>query len=263
MSSIYSLDSQKNLFLYTTDSLICLRNASGEALERAIILCNDYASDMTDTILNKTLYFAYQNQKQDIILRSITDLNILYKLSSQDTPDCSKPYLTVLNHQLILFYLVKNPLDDSYCIKSICPFATEGNVIIHQSFSTQPRLLFRPFTGGLLLIAEAEEKALILQIHNDGSAEQLSSFESRLTARLDELQKEHASKLHTMENEYADHLAKVEAGLTSQLSAMKAELYKRNKMIESAKLQYNELMDTATKYRDEAIKWRSKFYRED
>ena len=29
--------------------------------------------------------------------------------------------------------------------------------------------------------------------------------------------------------------------------------------IESAKAQYNELMETATAYRDEAIKWRSKF----
>lgn len=29
--------------------------------------------------------------------------------------------------------------------------------------------------------------------------------------------------------------------------------------IESAKAQYNELMETAIAYRDEAIKWRSKF----
>ncbi len=263
MSSIYSLDAQKNLFLYTTDSLICLRNASGEALERAIILCNDYASDMTDTILDKTLYYAYQNQKQDLIVRSITDLNILYKLSSQDTPDCSKPYLTVLNNQLILFYLVKNPLDDSYCIKSICPFATENSVLLPQSFLTQPTLHCIPLKTGLLLVAETAQQQCILLVHNNGTVESLCSFENQLNARIEELQKEHASKLSAMENEYAAHLAQVEAGLTSQLSSLKSELYKRNKMIESAKLQYNELMDTATKYRDEAIKWRSKFYRED
>ncbi len=263
MSSIYSLDSQKNLFLYTTDSLVCLRNASGEALDRAIILCNDYSSDMTDTILNNTLYFAYQNQKQDIILRSITDLNILYKLSSQDTPDCSKPYLTKLNNHLLLFYLVKNPLDDSFCIKSICPFATENSVILPQSFSSKPVLHFTPLKTGLLLIAEADGQEYILLIHNNGSVDALSSFEATLTARIEALEKEHAAKLSTIENEYTTHLAKMEAGLTSQLSAMKTELFKRNKMIESAKLQYNELMDTATKYREEAIKWRSKFYRED
>lgn len=263
MSSIYSLDSQKNLFLYTAESMICLRNSSGENLDRAIILANDYASDLTDVILQKTLYFAYQNQKQDIILRSITDVNVLYKLSSQDTPDCSKPYLTILNNHLILFYLVKNPLDDSYCIKTICPFAAENNVLLPQNFSTQPTLHFKTLDSGLLLVAEEENQEFILLIHNDGSIESLSSFESKLTARIDQLQKEHSSKLQTIENEYTGRLAKLEAGFTTQLSTLKTELYQKNKMLESAKLQYNQLMDTATKYRDEAIKWRSKFYRED
>ena len=39
----------------------------------------------------------------------------------------------------------------------------------------------------------------------------------------------------------------------------KQEISQRDAIIESAKRQYNELMDTATKYRDEAIKWRGKF----
>ncbi len=263
MSSIYSLDSQKNLFLYTTDSHIYLRNGSGEGMERAIILCNDYASDMTDTILDKTLYFSYQNQKQDIILRSITDLNILYKLSSQDTPDCSKPHLTVLNNQLILFYLVKNPLDDSYVIKSLCPFAQDYRVLLPHSFATQPVLHFLPLKGGLLLAIESDEQEQISYIHNDCSVESLSCFESKLSRQLAQLETEHSAQMKALEKEYTTRLAKVEAGLSAQLSSMKTELYQKNRMIESAKLQYNQLMDTATKYRDEAIKWRSKFYRED
>lgn len=263
MSSIYSLDLQKNLFLYTTESLICLRNASGEALDRAIILCNDYASDMTDTILNKTLYYAYQNQKKDIILRSITDLNILYKLSSQDTPDCSNPHLTVLNNNLILFYLVKNPLDDSYALKSICPFTENCKVQLTRSFTTKPALHFLPLKEGLLLASECDGQEELLYIHNDSKIVPLTSFESKLEGQIKELKQEHSQKLQTLEQEYTGQLAKIEAGLSAQLSALKTELYQKNRMIESAKLQYNQLMDTATKYRDEAIKWRSKFYRED
>lgn len=263
MSSIYSLDTRKNLFLYTTDSLICLRNAVGETVERAITLCNDYASHMTDVIYNNTLYFAYQNKQQDIILRSITDLNDLYKLSSQDTPDCSNPHLTVFNNTLILFYLVKNPLDDSYVIKSICPFAENCKVLLSYSFAAKPQLHFLPLQSGLLLAIKYAEQEELICIHNNGSAEALSCSESKLSEQAARLEAVHTAKLQTMEQEYTSRLAKTEAKLTSQLSSLKMELFQKNKMIESAKLQYNQLMDTASKYRDEAIKWRSKFYRED
>lgn len=263
MSSIYSLDAHKNLFLYTTDSLIYLRNSVGETLERAITLCNDYASHMTDVIHNNTLYFAYQNKQQDIILRSITDLNDLYKLSSQDTPDCSNPHLTVLNNRLILFYLVKNPLNDSYVIKNICPFATECNIHLPHSFSSQPVLHFLPLMNGLLLTIEFAGQEELLYIHNDGSLETMSTMESKLSEQIARLEATHTAKLQTMEQEYTTQLARTEALLTSQISTLKGELFQKNKMIESAKLQYNQLMDTAGKYRDEAIKWRSKFYRED
>lgn len=263
MSSIYSLDFQKNLFLYTAENFIFLRNATGEALERAIVLGNDYASDMTDVILDNTLYFAYKNLKKDIVIRSITDLNTLYKLSSQEAPDCLKPSLTILNNQLILFYLVKNPLDNSYCMKSICPFEQERTVLLHKNFSVVPMLHFCPLTNGLLVVMEEAEREEIVYIHNDYTVMQLSSFEEELSNRIEHMQAEHMAKMQTVENNYTSQLAKTEAGFSAQITALKSELYKKNKMIESAKIQYNELMDTATKYRDEALKWREKFYRED
>lgn len=41
--------------------------------------------------------------------------------------------------------------------------------------------------------------------------------------------------------------------------AYKKQLLEKDALIESIKQQYNELMDTASKYRAEALKWRSKF----
>ena len=45
-------------------------------------------------------------------------------------------------------------------------------------------------------------------------------------------------------------------GRDSQIENIKKELSIRNAQIESAKIQYNELMDVATRYKDEATKWR-------
>ena len=45
-------------------------------------------------------------------------------------------------------------------------------------------------------------------------------------------------------------------GRDSQIETIKKELSIRNAQIESAKIQYNELMDVATRYKDEATKWR-------
>ena len=46
--------------------------------------------------------------------------------------------------------------------------------------------------------------------------------------------------------------------LMNDLENTKKALTIREAQIESAKRQYNELMDVASKYRDEAIKWRMK-----
>lgn len=48
-------------------------------------------------------------------------------------------------------------------------------------------------------------------------------------------------------------------GLQKQLEKRDQEIERLRAMIESAKTQYNELMDVATRYRDEAVKWQSKF----
>ncbi len=50
-----------------------------------------------------------------------------------------------------------------------------------------------------------------------------------------------------------------EDGFQKQLEKREQEIKRLKAMIESAKSQYNELMDVATKYRDEAVKWQSKF----
>ena len=71
-------------------------------------------------------------------------------------------------------------------------------------------------------------------------------------AMIEKLQSEHSQKQHELEKNFS-----------MKLNQLSAQIAKRDKLIESAKVQYNELMETAIKYRDEAVKWRNKFYKED
>ena len=82
MGNVYALDSEKNLILYSTGNHICLRTSIGENLTRPVLLCSDFADSLSDIVYNNTVYYTYRNTSQDIIIRSITDLHDLYKISS-------------------------------------------------------------------------------------------------------------------------------------------------------------------------------------
>ena len=125
MGNVYALDSEKNLILYSTGNHICLRTSIGENLTRPVLLCSDFADSLSDIVYNNTVYYTYRNTSQDIIIRSITDLHDLYKISSHDTPDCFQPRIAAIQKFLILFYFVKNPIDDSFCLKALLPFQSD------------------------------------------------------------------------------------------------------------------------------------------
>ncbi len=71
--------------------------------------------------------------------------------------------------------------------------------------------------------------------------------DSQICTMKDELVKK-GSQIRNMKDEITDK--------NTQIETIKKELSIRNAQIESAKVQYNELMDVATRYRDEATKWR-------
>ena len=71
MASIYTISSEKKLFIYDMDNLIHLRIAFKEQLDRPIVLAGDYLSGLTSCIYKDTLYYAYINQSHDIIIKCI------------------------------------------------------------------------------------------------------------------------------------------------------------------------------------------------
>jgi len=58
---------------------------------------------------------------------------------------------------------------------------------------------------------------------------------------------------------YIEHEKSLTEDFNKKIAACQAKINEQSAVIDSITAQYNELMDIARQYRDEAIKWRSKF----
>ncbi|MCM1175672.1 MAG: hypothetical protein NC341_11565 [Blautia sp.] len=276
MGNVYAVDAQKNLIIYSTGNDICLRTSVGENLTRPIILCNDYASSLSDIVYNNTIYYVYQNINQDIILRSVIERNDLYKISSRSTPDCFYPQIAAIQNTLILFYFVKNPVDNSYCLKTLLPLQQEQKLILPKTlfssketpvsgeavFASLPALSILPAGAALLVYLSHDTEKFIFTIDESLRCDKLMPEHSiplkELAQYKEESRKSHEtlSLAQTELDESKELLTKAQA----QISKLQSDISARDQLIQSIRRQYEELMDTATKYREEAVKWHNKFY---
>lgn len=259
MGNVYAVDADKNLILYSTGNYICLRTSVGENLTRPIVLCNDYASDLSDLVYNSTIYYVYQNTNRDIILRSVIEQNNLYVISSRSTPDCFYPQIAAIRKTLILFYFVKNPVNNSYCLKSLLPFQLEqkfslpGTLFSSEAspsspgeavFSSLPALHILPVDGALLVHLSCGREEYIFTINESLQCDKLNKTQEMLSFAQTE-----RSKSEELFSE-----------AQKQISKLQSDLSARDQLIQSIRRQYEELMSTAIKYREEAVKWHNKFY---
>lgn len=259
MGNVYAVDAEKNLIIYSTGNYICLRTSVGENLTRPIILCNDYASNLSDLVYNNTIYYAYQNTNRDIILRSLIEQDNLYQISSRNTPDCFYPQIAVIQKTLILFYFLKNPVNNSYCLKSVLPFQPEQKLLLPGTlfssetapsdsgeavFSSLPTLRILSMGGTLLVHLSHDREEFIFTISESLRCDKLDKTQETLSFTQAELDK--SKELLTEAQK--------------QISKLQSDLSGRDELIQSIRKQYEELMDTAMKYRDEAVKWHDKFY---
>ncbi len=242
MSNVYPIDSQKNLIIYSFGKNIHLRISAGDNIERPIILANDYHSNLFETIHNNTLHYAYHNSDRDIIIKNILDTSVLFQLSQLDIPDCTLAGIKSFNNQLLLFYFVENPLDGTYTLKCISLFNKQDNINIPKIYKVLPTTNIIATQNYVYILSDCNnnsEDSPIWMINKDFSLDKYSTAPD-----IQQLEKEISSRY------------------TYELERKNAFIRKQNDIIESAKLQYNELMSVASKYRDEALKWRSKFYKD-
>ena len=237
MANVYTAGSDRRLIIYSISRYIFLRTAYIDGIERPIMLASDFLDGLTDVVLGDTIYYAYQNQNGDILVKNVMNNEALFRVKSSENPDMHCPQLVANKDRLLLFYMVTNPLTDRLSLRAVCPLE-EGdslnipvdceNVDMYEVFGMQGRAFL--YVDNFYEIT-ADGKFVLCQ--DTGSL------------------KQNEEKIHEYEIQLNTYM--------QQQAQSKQVIAQLEATIESAKAQYNELMETAIAYRDEAIKWRSKF----
>ena len=251
MSNVYSVGNNRQLIIYNAGSNIFLRVAHFGGLDRPIVLAADYLCGLTECIYNSSLYYSYINQNGSLILKNIMDTTNILAINCNYVQEYSNPKLAICNNTLLLFYLKQNPVSDKPSLHCITPDDNNALPIplpdIKKPVNSYSVLAYNNFI--LLCVNEH-----IYRIEQIGHFKQLAIC----TADNNSTDNNNADNINN-NNNYIEREKSLTEDFNKKIAACQAKINEQSAVIDSITAQYNELMDIARQYRDEAIKWRSKF----
>ena len=254
MSNVYSVGNNRQLIIYNAGSNIFLRVAHFGGLDRPIVLATDYLCGLTECIYNSSLYYSYINQNGSLILKNIMDTANILAIDCNYVQEYSNPKLAICNNTLLLFYLKQNPVSDKPSLHCITPDDNNALPIplpdIKKPVNSYSVLAYNNFI--LLCVNEH-----IYKIEQIGHFKQLAIC----TADTNSTDNNNADNINSNNNNdnYIEREKSLTEDFNKKIAACQAKINEQSAVIDSITAQYNELMDIARQYRDEAIKWRSKF----
>ena len=237
MANVYTAGNDRRLIIYSISRYIFLRTAYIDGIERPIMLVSDFLDGLSDVVLGDTIYYAYQNQNGDILVKNVMNNEALFHVRSSENPDMHCPQLVVNNDRLMLFYMVTNPLTDRLSLRVVYPL--ENGVSLN-------------------IPAECENVDMYEVFGMQGKVFLYVDSFYQITAEGQFIQCQDTDRLMQNEQKMAEYENQLNKYMQENRQAMQT-ISQLEATIESARAQYNELMETAIAYRDEAIKWRSKF----
>ena len=225
METIYTGTLGQKLFLYTNNNCIYLRSAIGEDISRPILLGTDFKDSLSSIVFHDSIHLSYINSPGDLLVRNILDSKIVFRLPCESSPDYISTYLHIFHDNLLLFYFIRNPLNESFLLHAVFPCGGPFSDWTPIPFLTLPQLKFITYGNQLYLICISKQDLAVYRISTDGFHEPVQL----MTA----------------------------SDIRQQCETL---LHPKEILIESMKSQYEELRNTAIAYRNEANKWYRKYY---
>lgn len=158
MGTIFSISPDKSLLLYSVNSSVCLRTATGMEITRPLILCNDFASSLSCVVYHDIPYYTYLNTEGELLLRNVFDNSVLFRLSSNHTLPYHSPLLCVCEEELVLLFFMENPMSGKYLLKYALPLKPDEPSMEISTFSTLPRLQCLSQDSSALLLCSSPQK---------------------------------------------------------------------------------------------------------
>jgi len=297
MELLYPSEANKNLLLYTTGTGLYARTLQKEHIGRPTLLCSNYESGLSSVLYHDTVYYSYINKEHSLLIRALTKPAVLFRLDCTSGVSYLLPQLIVFNEVLLLFYFEKT--QNFYVLKSHTPFTDTQpesfSSVFSDTFSELPSLTLQATASHLFVLLTTSQDLKLCRYNSTLSSEPLYSdaeFHSLLVKKTQELQtvaqqlEERNQELQTLRQQLSQKTQELEisnlvltarnqeleqtkllftAGkqeakeLILRLSDSEKALQHTTLLLERAKTQYTELMQVAEKYKEEAMKWYSKF----
>lgn len=311
MELLHPLETNKNLLFYTTEARLYARPLQNEHLGRPTLLCSNYESGLSSTLYHDIVYYSYINKEHSLLVRSLTEPAVLFRLDCTAGVSYRMPKLVVFNKVLLLFYFEQH--QSTYNLKAhalftdtqphsfptvfpepltelpeltLCATASYLYVLLTGSqvsnlFRYDTSFSFEPFLPEAEVLSSIEQKKqelqTIKQLLTDKDREN-TTIRHLLTERTQEVENSKQTlmkksreieDIKTLFHEQSLALEHTKLLLNESKQETRASLLRLSEsekalqhtgfLLERAKTQYNELMQVAEKYREEAVKWYSKF----
>lgn len=222
LAGLYESINNNGILIFSNNNQVLFKKKTGSLFSNTFVAANDYLCNLSDVVLNGTIYFAYINTNNCITITRLSDLSVICLINPDNDISFINPKIAVFNNELILFYIEKG----------IKPKANQGEIYkIRVSFPIKQ--------------AKSNENPFLKLSDNEYNLIPEISFVNCGDILMISINAQSESNYYVLDKAFEID-----------------ELIQRNKLdliIERATKQYNELMDVANQYKAEAIKWRSKF----
>lgn len=264
------------ILLSASENGLFLHPIRNEHFGHPFLLCSGYKTGFSGCIYNDSLYYAYINRENLLLLRRLHESVLLFRPEINTTVIYREPQLIVFNNILFLFYSEEE--SNSYRIKLRLPFS-DTTIRLPESIQTAypepPHLSVQATEHYLYLFLTVGTSSISYRYTREGNfepicteAEHLSTL--RLPWEAEKKQLEQGLMQAIRLSEQQQNLLS-EKEQTLQLTTAKLTECEQNRqqtaqtlahttnLLDRAKSQYNELMQVAEQYRQEAMKWYGKF----
>lgn len=274
MTRIFELQNDQWIIIYSREEKLILQYKEGDRIGRPFLLAQDYRDQFSGAVYQNTVYYIYRNTQSEWVLKNVRDSVIYYRFGTA-REDIFQ--VTVTDDGLNLWHIGHRQNSGEAFLERIKMFEGPAQMLIERFPEGSVRLIpgvagdvGTGQTDGMIVVTGMEEDSCgaIYRVDKNGNTERFTSESSRwqnvekdrAEREKDEKEREERSaiELGSLREMLKAREAENEK-LREMLDKREAEAAQLQAMISSATNQYNELMHVAEQYRDEAIKWRSKF----
>ncbi len=266
MYSYYELSPSSGVLLYNIHHQLYARIRTGGGFARPLLLANDYHTDLSAVPYAHTLYYAYTNEQNTLLLKNIQSLQTLYTIPSPTGHLLTAPLLTGAGDHLLLLYISENTSDHTYRIASLLPFRSERQLPEWNHlplFHTKPTLSVSGTNACRIISIQSPEcdryylirpELTITELSEGGMTKEqaehyaqqksslyIAAMEEEYARKLAAMEKEYAGNLNTKEEEYKRKLAVMEAEYIQKRTTLEAEA---NNTLELSKAEYVKKLET-------------------